>query len=160
MWVLIGLFLHISKLSWWMSTITELLIPQQETGGLSSRLKVWFNQKSEQERTVVEYHHISFCSAHKCTNKQLFHRISFIFGPLTNQIYVCVVTLRLQSSNYTWNFLDWFVLKRNILTLNIVHGTVGKTIGFGTGTCELRNRDTMAWIYPEFTLKIETLKNE
>ena len=54
---------------------TELLIPQQETGGLSSRLKVWFDQKSEQERTVVEYHHISFCSAHKCTNKQLFHRV-------------------------------------------------------------------------------------
>ena len=58
-----------------MSTITELLIPQQETGGPSSRLKVGFDQKSEQERTVVEYHHISFCSVHKCTNKQLFHRI-------------------------------------------------------------------------------------
>ena len=36
-----------------------------------------------------------------------------------------------------------------IWTLNLVHGTVGKTIGFGTGTCELRNRDTMAWIYTE-----------
>ena len=47
-----------------------------------------------------------------------------------------------------------------IWTLNLVHENVGKTIGFGPGTCELRNRDTTAWVYPEFTLKIETLKNE
>ena len=35
-----------------------------------------------------------------------------------------------------------------------------KILGLGTGTCELTNRDTIAWIYPEFSLKIVTLKNE
>ena len=111
-------------------------------------------------------HHISFCSAHKCTNKQLFHRV-FLVGSYVKAINQSNLCLRCYSPFIILKFyLKLFGLvclekeQWAIWTLNLVHGTVGKTVGFGTRTCELRNRDTMAWIYPEFTLKIETLKNE
>ena len=123
--------IHISKLSWWMSTITELLIPQQETGGLSSRLKVWFDQKSEQERTVVIIY-LSVLRINAQTNSCFIEFVKSSYFYIINQPNLC---LRLWSSNYTWNFLHWFVMKNNIENLGFELSTwnCGQIYLFGTG---------------------------
>ena len=84
---------------------TELLIPQQETGGLSSRLKVRFDQKSEQEWTVVEKFNICAILSQKFQHTRSRNEILEHFGPI-----------------YTWK-ISWKYrdnIASNEISLNIV----------------------------------------
>ena len=129
---------------------TELLIPQQETGGLSSRYKFdLIRRVNKKEYLWNIFIYLSVLCINAQTNSCFIEFVKSSYFYIINQPNLC---LRLWSSNYTWNFLHWFVLKNNIENLGFELSTwnCGQIywVWDRAGTCELRNRDTLAWIYP------------
>ena len=103
--------------------------------------------KKEQLWNIIIYIFVLRINAQTNSCFKEFLKSSYFYT--INQPNLC---LRLWSSNYTWNFLHWFVLKNNIENLGFELSTwnCGQIywVWDRAGTCELRNRDTWAWIYP------------